>query len=154
MCSEFQNFFVSSWNVDFRGLLCSGQPWGWYSITVYNENFRKCVNSLLYSPNSLFLVFRCNNAKSPNFEKFETFWRYLREFSSVFDVFGCFGKPMSRRNFYFWIYEKIFIFKKVRAQNFLCDIFHNSIFENNFYIKKNVVFEISENFRKFSKFGS
>ena len=46
MCSEFQNFFVSSWNVDFRGLLCSGEPWGWYSITIYNENFRKCVNSL------------------------------------------------------------------------------------------------------------
>ena len=40
MCLEFQNFFVSSWNVDFRGLLCSGRPWGWYSITVYNENFR------------------------------------------------------------------------------------------------------------------
>ena len=57
---------------------------------------------------------------------------YLREFSSVFDVFGCFGKPMSRRNFYFWIYEKIFIFKKVRAQNFLCDIFHNSFFKNIF----------------------
>ena len=37
MCSEFQNFFVSSWNVDFRCLLCSGRPWGWYSITVYGK---------------------------------------------------------------------------------------------------------------------
>ena len=26
-------------------------------------------------------------------------------------------------------YEKIFMFKKVRAQNIMCDILHNSIFE-------------------------
>ena len=65
-------------------------------------------------------------------EPFDMFW-------SVYDGFGCFGKTMSRRNFCFWNYWKILIFKKVRAQNILDDIFHNSfwkIFFKNIFLRK------------------
>ena len=34
MCSYFQGFFVSAWNVHFWGLLCSGQLRGWVSIAI------------------------------------------------------------------------------------------------------------------------
>ena len=62
------------------------------------------------------------------------FWGYLREFLSVGRVFGHFRNFRARRNFYFWIHEKICIFKKVRAQHFLLHSFHNTIFKK--YVSK------------------
>ena len=84
------------------------------------------------------------------------FFRYLSEFLSVGKVLAHFWTFGAGHDFCFWIHEKIFIFKKVRAQNFLLHFFHNSILGKYFLSKKNPKmsdFQKVENFRNFRKFS-